>query len=257
MWPNGKKQLTEVGIAQHRELGLFLRDRYRDLFPFDQYRRKDIYVRSTDKDRTLLSAMSNLGAFFNESQPGYVPVPIHTVPSELDTLLRFYKLCKRYIDVKAELTKTPKLDELNEKYASDLAKLTRLVGLEEKLRIETSSKVIDAVECHIANGKRNSLPEEIDDNFVEILEQIRNYQILTKFTDLELERRVELSRMLGGKLLGDILSSLKSPMKQEGFNVGIKYLVYSAHDTTMASILVAMNATLSHFENPHYASGFF
>ena len=101
IWPDGTGQLTENGKEMHRQLGRFLRNRYKDFYPFDEdYRRKDIYVRSTDRDRTLLSAVANLGAFLNVSTPGMVPFPVHTMPTENDNLLRYPNMnCKRFADI--------------------------------------------------------------------------------------------------------------------------------------------------------------
>ena len=67
------------------ELGAFLRKRYSDLVSEDY---RDITVRSTDRDRTLLSAEANLGSFYGVDS-NFVPVPIHTVPVVDDHLLRF------------------------------------------------------------------------------------------------------------------------------------------------------------------------
>ena len=64
-------------VINHLELGHFLRKRYNDLVSAD-YRREELLVRSTDRDRTLLSARANLKAFYNTST--YDAVPIHTVP---------------------------------------------------------------------------------------------------------------------------------------------------------------------------------
>ena len=53
-WPNLNMQLTQLGVEQHQNLGLFLRDRYKDLFPEGTgYKRKDIYVRSSDTGMNL------------------------------------------------------------------------------------------------------------------------------------------------------------------------------------------------------------
>ena len=61
--------------------------RYSDLVSED-YRREELLVRSTDRDRTLLSAEANLGSFYGVDS-NFVPVPIHTVPVVDDHLLRF------------------------------------------------------------------------------------------------------------------------------------------------------------------------
>ena len=83
-WPLGLGQLTNKGIIQHFQLGLWLRKRYQCLVGED-FSHSSMYVRSSDMDRTLMSAESNLAGFFFNS-PGQIikglkwrPTPIHTV----------------------------------------------------------------------------------------------------------------------------------------------------------------------------------
>lgn len=83
-WPDGLGQLTRKGIREHFQLGSWLRRRYND-FLGRQMNNSLIYVRSTDVDRTLMSAESNLaGLFYNLSGEitnglKWRPYPVHTV----------------------------------------------------------------------------------------------------------------------------------------------------------------------------------
>ena len=74
-----------------------MRGRYATLVS-SHYRREEVFIRSTDRDRTLLSAHANFAAFYNASGT-YVPVPIHTVPVPDDRLLRYPVTgCQKYED---------------------------------------------------------------------------------------------------------------------------------------------------------------
>ncbi|CDQ97085.1 unnamed protein product [Oncorhynchus mykiss] len=73
-------------MRQHFELGQALRKRYQG-FLNDTYDRREIAVRSTDYDRTLMSAEANLAGLYppNGSQVfnptlEWQPIPVHTVP---------------------------------------------------------------------------------------------------------------------------------------------------------------------------------
>ncbi|XP_067883590.1 lysosomal acid phosphatase-like, partial [Heterodontus francisci] len=89
-WPQGFGQLTQVGMRQHYELGQYLRRRYKD-FLNSSYDRHQIYVRSTDVDRTLMSAESDLAGLYPphghqifNPDVNWQPIPVHTVPEKYD-----------------------------------------------------------------------------------------------------------------------------------------------------------------------------
>uniref|UniRef100_A0A7N8YMN2 Lysosomal acid phosphatase n=1 Tax=Mastacembelus armatus TaxID=205130 RepID=A0A7N8YMN2_9TELE len=85
-WPQGFGQLSQEGMRQHHELGQFLRKRYKG-FLNESYDRHEITVRSTDYDRTLMSAEANLAGLYPPSgqqvfrpELKWQPIPVHTVP---------------------------------------------------------------------------------------------------------------------------------------------------------------------------------
>ena len=101
-WPGGMGQLTTRGMRRHLELGRWLRQRYTDwLSP--TYNRAEVVVRSTDVDRTLMSALSNLAGLFPpqgdqvwDEGLAWQPIPVHTVPQDEDYLLSSHAHCPRY-----------------------------------------------------------------------------------------------------------------------------------------------------------------
>jgi lysosomal acid phosphatase len=83
---------SQTGKQQHYALGQWLRNRYESILP-EKYSRDVIYIRSTDVDRKLMSAESNLAGMFppvgdqvwNEDIH-WQPIPVHTVPEKLDNV---------------------------------------------------------------------------------------------------------------------------------------------------------------------------
>lgn len=80
----------QKGKIQHYEFGRWMRDRYSKLLP-EQYHRSDIYVQSTDVDRTLMSVESHLAGLYPpvtsqiwNQNLSWQPIPIHTVPESMD-----------------------------------------------------------------------------------------------------------------------------------------------------------------------------
>ncbi|KAJ8968867.1 hypothetical protein NQ317_008123 [Molorchus minor] len=101
-WPMGYKQLTNRGKQRHLELGKWFRNRYDSFLP-DIYSPDDIYVRSSDVDRTLMSAAVNLAGLYPPAASqvfdeglNWQPVPIHTLPKKKDFVISMKKKCKKY-----------------------------------------------------------------------------------------------------------------------------------------------------------------
>lgn len=122
-WPQGFGQLSQEGMRQHFELGRFLRKRYTG-FLSEDYERHEIYIRSTDIDRTLMSAEVNLAGLFppNGSQifnPDlkWQPIPIHTVPEDEERLLAFpVENCPRYQELMNETIKSDSFVNMTNTY---------------------------------------------------------------------------------------------------------------------------------------------
>lgn len=85
------------------ELGKYLRKRYYQLLGDGKYSPDKVYVRSSDYDRTIMSAAANLIGFFpTESDQMWTeeiqwrPIPIHTVPIHLDHIVSLERPCAKY-----------------------------------------------------------------------------------------------------------------------------------------------------------------
>lgn len=83
----------QVGKQQQFELGKWLRRRYKN-FLSSTYNTSDIYLRSSDVDRTLTSLQTNLAGLYPPKKNQiwnpllmWQPIPIHTTPVKTDNLL--------------------------------------------------------------------------------------------------------------------------------------------------------------------------
>jgi hypothetical protein len=79
-------QLTRFGARQHNELGMALKRAYPSFLPSDP---SAVYVRSTDTERTMLSARHIMGATFNFA----LPVQVETMDPFLDNAFPNPTLC--------------------------------------------------------------------------------------------------------------------------------------------------------------------
>ncbi|KAA8494721.1 Prostatic acid phosphatase [Porphyridium purpureum] len=98
-WPVDYGQLTPLGMKQAYHLGSFLRSRYvegasNNRILDDRYDHVETHARSTDVDRTIVTAMAILNGLYphgtgpKDGVPGRLElIPVHTVTYKLDALL--------------------------------------------------------------------------------------------------------------------------------------------------------------------------
>ncbi|ETE68547.1 Testicular acid phosphatase-like protein, partial [Ophiophagus hannah] len=214
-WPHGFQQLSEVGILQQKALGKFLRERYAG-FLSPSYKPQEIYVRSTDYDRTIMSAQANLMGLYPNSHPEipWKPVPIHTVPAKYDKLLKPpTRTCQRYQQLMEETINLP----------SYQAKLTEW-----------------------KKTHNMTLPSWATAQILATLSEIEVFNIEAH---VGMHAAQEKARFIGGLLLGAILSNFSKMVCQD---LPLKMIMYSAHDSTLIALQAALGVYNGHL--PPYAA---
>ncbi|XP_046898498.1 lysosomal acid phosphatase [Hypomesus transpacificus] len=251
-WPQGFGQLSQEGMRQHFELGKVLRHRYQG-FLDEMYDRHQISVRSTDYDRTLMSAQANLAGLYppNGSQvfrPGldWQPIPVHTVPQAEERLLSFpMSDCPRYQLLMNETEQTPEFLNMTDTYKDFLEMVRNKTGL-TTANIQSVWSVHDTLFCE---SKHNmSAPSWVTAEVMENLRKLKDFGFQIMFG---VYKQQEKSRLNGGILLGQIVKnmskfSVPDPQRR------LRMMMLSAHDTT----IVALQSSLGVFngQQPPYAS---
>lgn len=247
-WSTGWGQLTNDGKRRHLELGHWLRSRYRDLLSAT-YTNNEIYVRSTDVDRTLMSAESNLagiyppvGADVWDSAIQWQPIPVHTVPEELDAILSAKKSCPAF---DYALKKYKQSDEF-QAYNKSLEPLFKYLTANTGRKIDSLTTVQNIYSClHIEDLNNFTLPEWTKKVYPEPLRTISAKTFATK-TNTPL-----LARLKAGPLVKEMLTRFESKIKNK-LKPNRSVWIYSAHDTTVASLLNALR--LFDLHNPPFAA---
>lgn len=115
-------------------MGKWLANRYSTLIQ-STYSKDDIFVRSTDVDRSLMSALSNLAGLYPPNKNDtwnenikWQPIPVHTTPELEDNVLASKKNCPAYDYALKKLKKTKEFVALDEKYESLYKYLTLKSG---------------------------------------------------------------------------------------------------------------------------------
>uniref|UniRef100_A0A8C5J3S9 Lysosomal acid phosphatase n=1 Tax=Junco hyemalis TaxID=40217 RepID=A0A8C5J3S9_JUNHY len=240
-WPQGFGQLTQVGMRQQWELGQALRRRYRD-FLSDTYRRQEIFIRSTDCDRTLMSAEANLAGLY---PPGgqemfnpnisWQPIPVHTVPESDERLLKFpLTPCPRYEQLQTETRHSAEYINKTKENWQFLEMVAKETGIRD-ISLESIWSVYDTLFCEQAH--KMDLPGWVTPEVMTHLKELKDFGFEFLFG---IHNRVEKARLQGGVLLDHIRKNLTKAANASAHQ-NLKLLVYSAHDTTLVALQTALD----------------
>ncbi|KAL1501596.1 hypothetical protein ABEB36_006893 [Hypothenemus hampei] len=247
LWPDGYGQLNNLGKERHYRLGQWFRERYDGFLP-KRYNHNDIYIQSTDVDRTLMSAASNLAGLYPplddqvwNSAVNWQAIPIHTTPEELDVILATEFPCPKHDRLLEELYNSTQFQNWNEELASVFEELSPLTGYED-LSVHSFSGLFSTITIY--RGFNWTLPEWTDTYWPLIkFWATRKFQWPTYTPDL--------ARLRSGPFFDYLLSYFKSvkgnvslpprhvkgPRHQDLLlpnSNAPKFLMLSAHDTTLS-----------------------
>uniref|UniRef100_A0A914Z5F7 Lysosomal acid phosphatase n=1 Tax=Panagrolaimus superbus TaxID=310955 RepID=A0A914Z5F7_9BILA len=249
-WPLGLGELTKKGIQQEFKLGKFLRKRY-DGFLSQDYSPFEVYVRSSDYNRTLASGQAVLSGIFPiHGEELWVPIPVHTVPKPLDSLLYDRVLCP-IADAERQMiySSNPEILKISKKNENMLRFLAEKSGATKiPLPLREIWFIFDplfAISCH---NESHKLPDWVNSTVQK--EIWRLYDISSNFmyhTDL-------LKRLRGGPLLKDILNRMQSRISGI-LDKRLKFYAFSGHDTSISALLNAFGVAINVF--PHYSTALF
>ncbi|KAE8606595.1 hypothetical protein XENTR_v10010797 [Xenopus tropicalis] len=239
-WPQGYGQLTQVGMKQHWDLGQELRARYKG-FLNESYNRHEIYVQSTNVDRTLMSAEANLAGLYPPKgsqifNPNitWQPIPVHTVPESEDKLLKFpLTPCPEYLRLQEETRQSAEFVNMTRDNEAFLRMVANKTGLSE-CSLETVWSVYDILFCEKMHNL--SLPSWATPKVFAQLNKLKDFSFVFSFGVTE---RVKKARLQGGVLVEQILKNITAAAQNA--SDGLKLIAYSAHDSTLAALQMALD----------------
>ncbi|KAE8596915.1 hypothetical protein XENTR_v10016281 [Xenopus tropicalis] len=243
-WPDGFGQLTKLGKQQQYELGRYLRTRYAR-FLNASYRPSEVYVRSTDIDRTIMSAQANLAGLFQpagdqiwNSSIFWQPIPVHTVSKTEDKLLLMpFSNCPLYEKLVKETFSSKEYHQLVEPYLDFLNILSKNTGFSiEQLSQFGAWTTYDALFCETIHNY--SLPTWASK---ETMNKLQHLSEIILSANYGIYRHQEKSRLQGGVLLNSIIQNITNMKETPSFQRRI--LIYSAHDTTVFGLHTALNVS--------------
>lgn len=256
-WDQGLGQLTAEGMEQEYKLGLEFRKLYveqHQLLP-KNYQAGTMYVRSTDYDRTLMSAQSLLMGLYphgtgpstsEDATPAlpnaFQPIPIYSAPAQYDDIINTdisaqekEALLQDYVYSSAKWQQ--KDNALKDKYPL----WSQVFGL-PIINLVTLQLLGDAVYIHQIHKAPlpNGLSQQDADTIVEAGRWVFAAQLSPS----------PIAKAYSSKLMLNIANYLNTGAQQKS---KLKYVLLSAHDSTIFGALSFLQAPLD-TQPPPYAS---
>uniref|UniRef100_A0A6J0UPZ1 acid phosphatase n=1 Tax=Pogona vitticeps TaxID=103695 RepID=A0A6J0UPZ1_9SAUR len=254
-WTQGYGQLTKLGMQQQYELGQFIKKRYGHLLS-DEYKHHEVYVQSTDYDRTIMSAQANLAGLFPprgrqiwNPKLLWQPVPVHTRPLSDETLLLYpTRDCKRFLLLLKETMGTKQVQAELQSYMKFLNRMASNMGYDIKTLLDfTNQKLWNAYDALLVQKiHKLPVPYWAGAHAMARLQKLLAYAVNGMFG---IHKREEKARMQGGVLVKAILEKFLNVTK---LNRKIKLTMFSAHDMTLVALQVALD--VFNLQLPPYAA---
>ncbi|OXA51474.1 prostatic acid phosphatase [Folsomia candida] len=253
-YATGFEAITKKGKQMHYDFGQYLRKRYEG-FLSPVYSQKEIYVQSSDADRAIMSAMSNMAGMWPPTpedprsewnpQLQWQPIPIHTIPKKLDNFINFGAPCPRFKELKKEYTNdSPFAKSINE--APENSKLCQYIikhaGVKE-CDFEVISDIWDTL--RIQKAYNMTLPPWV----ASVYDQMESLSAIF-FDSRVLVPTEEAKRVKAGPLLSFLVKNME--LRQNETKGVAKMYALSGHDTTSSIALGALGVFDTQF--PSYAS---
>uniref|UniRef100_A0A0N5B6C6 Acid phosphatase n=1 Tax=Strongyloides papillosus TaxID=174720 RepID=A0A0N5B6C6_STREA len=248
-WPVPLGELTTEGMRQHYDLGKRLMQRYGEEYKLinTSYDVGEIYVRSTDVNRALVSAYSNLAGMFSESKNTYpdgnwpspwTPIPVHTVNDTDDNLLNPTFYCPRLYQLSDERLQRKQFLIFENTFSSlfDYLTLHSGVNITDYKSLETLYVTI-----RVEKYFNYSQPSWVTDDIFKQMELLVNSSINYSYgcAGFGLPEDKELISLKQGYLVWQMIDNMKKMIKNKGIE---KFIAYSAHDTTLMAFANVLGA---------------
>ncbi|XP_065912207.1 prostatic acid phosphatase-like [Dysidea avara] len=260
-WPQGYGQLNFNGSRMHFQLGRLVKHRYtveNNLLSLN-YTRNELYVRSTDVDRTLMSVLSQLSAIYPPEEDqrlngtiDWQPIPVHTVAIEREDLISPHAMtCQRYDALLDANKKSAHYKNLTEEYKDFFTFLESVTGMAD-VNLKTVWRISDTVIVERQWGRNPG--DWVNDTVADKLQKLGDEDMYLMYGDSNSE---EKRRLTSGNLVGQIVARMVNKSKPDNNSLipGTKLVLYSAHDTTVAAFLSALE--IFDKKQPPYAATVF
>ena len=263
-WPKGLGELTAEGIRQHYLIGVELRSRYISEHGLidEVYNSSQIYIRSTNLNRTIVSAESQLMGLFpkgpelsqhsikvsvppieseslepiieslgTSSLPfNFAAVPIHVVEFKYDSLLLGYypRVCPYISKILDQVKKSSEFTNKVKLYEESLKpQVDQIFG--RSVEFKDVGKYADVLISQKFHGF--PWPEKMTEEIYSQMVNIGAYDLSTFF-------KGKGAWLASSEFYSNLLNSFQNILNKQ---TSVKWWIYSAHDTTLIGFLTAID----------------
>jgi len=258
----GYGELTSVGMRQHYILGAAISQTYPTLTPYDP---TTVYVRSCDKNRTIMSAYCHLYGVYNGLGPNlpdtishqmtwppydpdilaqvdtnnasalpnnFMPVPIHSVDSGEDYILESYKNCPDLSDIYYAHTDDDTVNEVFQELNSTVSYINSQLPNQPIKTMKDLKNFGDTAIANLYYGK--TIPANIQPSspmFNDIVFADQWYEVYPTLATKK-QRQTFVAPLMWQ--INDYINGVKNGSSS------LKFIVLSAHETTLMLILTGI-----------------
>lgn len=266
-WTEFQGELTLAGMRQHYLLGKEMRKRYieQNQLLSQNFNHSELYVRSTDVNRTIMSVQSHLmglyplgtGSKFPNDYPldraippyqtkydiqdlgfsvlpgRYQPIPVHVVEGNGDFLLLANMVCPNYNVLYDAQKETETYKEFNEKYDSFFKEVVQVFNLTKNLTISSLGSLTSDLYCSIMENAE--MPKGLTEEVLRNMSRLKDLEVQFVDVGTDMQRKI-----LSTPFFKNLLQSFQAKIND---TTPLKYIMLSAHDTTLQPFMAALNLT--------------
>ncbi|XP_041969771.1 venom acid phosphatase Acph-1-like [Aricia agestis] len=251
----GLEGLTNVGKRRAYQIGKFLRQRYGPSgwkLLSQIYFQDEIMLRSTDKERTKMTAMMAMSALYPPAPEQqwdeglgkvWQPVPYTAIPLSED-YLRYYSNCQHFKQLMSD-AKAQSLREEFANYTDLIAVIKANTGRDFTEDVTLFQVLFDLFRSEVAMGLE--IPEWAKPLMPRLGEAAKLAYRLYFRTD-------EMKKIGGGVILNDFLEAASA--LAEGKTVKKRFRMFSSHDFNIGSLMEVSKVQQQEQSIPEYGSLF-
>ncbi|PIC26581.1 hypothetical protein B9Z55_019115 [Caenorhabditis nigoni] len=248
-WSRGWGQLTSIGMQQLHELGEFFRHQYVDTgFIPANFSVKEVYLRSSDSDRALVSAQAFLyglypaaGGYQWSADTDWQPLPVHaSTPGQPDLVCKPTAIkCARHETLVNQGDQESKAI-YDVKYADFFSELSQTTGFKNCSYLDING--LFDVQRELIHNMTAKQPAWVSQTWsqydnrssMDIITEMRTTRMMNLFNS------EEKGKLQGGSVLNNWIQNAVAVSESRNDQ---RMLLYSSHDGVLLALLNAFRAS--------------